>query len=325
MHWSLRALATASIATILSVVTTAATAAAAQRTFVASYGLDTNACSLSAPCRGFQAAINAVAAGGEVVVLDSAGYGTMEIHKSVSVIVPTGIHAGLSPSTGIPLAGYPGQYGVVLIDIQNTDVVVLRGLNLNQQGTVTGGIEWISTHGGTVYVENVVVNGFSHEGIYMQAPAGKLLIKDSIFRNNGVGLFVGIGGNTPHRSMFADRVRIEGSSTGVRIMSNVSASLNNSEIVSNGVAISVEGITGDASVYVNRCTIVDNGSPFTLIGTGGGVGGAPHAGFIAAGSTIQTSTPGGGTRTGPSTYVFSWNNNSVDNGISIFDFAYPIQ
>src|SRR5262245_53763163 len=107
-------------------VAAAASAAPPQRTFVASYGNDAWPCSLGQPCRGFQAAINAVAPGGEVVALDSAGYGAMEIHKSASIIVPSGVHAGLSPTVGIPLPGYPGQTGVVLIDIQDTDVVVLR-------------------------------------------------------------------------------------------------------------------------------------------------------------------------------------------------------
>ena len=111
---------------------------AAQRTFVASYGSDAWPCTLAQPCRGFQAAIDAVSPGGEVVALDSAGYGAMSISKAVSVIVPPGVHAGLSPTTGIPIPGYPGQFTVVLIDIADTDVVVLRGLNINHQGNLTG-------------------------------------------------------------------------------------------------------------------------------------------------------------------------------------------
>src|SRR5262245_19134515 len=118
----------------------------------------------------------------------------MEIHKSVSVIVPPGIHAGLSPSSGIPIPGYPLQTTVVLIDIQDSDIVVLRGLNINKQGFLTGGIDWVSAHGGTVHVENVVVNGFPVEGLYMEAPQGTLIVKDSIFRNNGVGIYGGIAG-----------------------------------------------------------------------------------------------------------------------------------
>ncbi len=69
---------------------------AAPRTFVSTLGNDANPCSLASPCRAFQAAINAVDAGGEVVALDSGGYGTMTIAKSVAVIVPPGVHAAIT-------------------------------------------------------------------------------------------------------------------------------------------------------------------------------------------------------------------------------------
>src|SRR5512132_2933185 len=59
-----------------------------QRTFVASNGADTHPCSLVSPCRSFGTAIAAVAAGGEVIVLDSAGYGAVTITQSVSLIAP---------------------------------------------------------------------------------------------------------------------------------------------------------------------------------------------------------------------------------------------
>jgi len=195
----------------------------------------------------------------------------MEIHKSVSVIVPPGIHAGLSPITGIPLPGYPGQFGVVLIDIQNTDVVVLRGLNINHQGTVTGGIEWISPNRGTVYIENVVVNGFPKEGLYVQInPAGiavgaNLHIKDSVFRNNGTGIYATL---TAH--ILADRIRVENSSIGVRMLGSPSdyihAAFADSSIAGNQVSLQVDSTAGGGAVFVElgRCSIVDNIAAFQL-------------------------------------------------------------
>lgn len=57
-------------------------AAAVQRTFVASDGNDANACSLIAPCRTFQAAVNLVDSAGEVVALDSGGFGAAERRTS---------------------------------------------------------------------------------------------------------------------------------------------------------------------------------------------------------------------------------------------------
>ena len=42
------------------------------RTYLASYGSDTNPCSVTAPCRLLPAALNAVADGGDIWMLDSA-------------------------------------------------------------------------------------------------------------------------------------------------------------------------------------------------------------------------------------------------------------
>jgi hypothetical protein len=71
-----------------------------QRTFVASTGVDGNPCSIVAPCRTFTTAIAKTAAGGEVIVLDSAGYGPVVIGKSISIIAPPSVYAGISVFTG---------------------------------------------------------------------------------------------------------------------------------------------------------------------------------------------------------------------------------
>ncbi len=73
----------------------------AQRTFVASSGADTNSCAITQPCRSFASAIALTAAGGEVIVLDSAGYGPVTITQSVSIIAPPGVYAGISVLAGV--------------------------------------------------------------------------------------------------------------------------------------------------------------------------------------------------------------------------------
>ena len=101
--------------------------AASQRTFVASTGVDTNACSISAPCRSFSAAIAKTSAPGEVIVLDSAGYGPVTIDKSISLIAPAGIHAGVTVFSG----------DGITVDAPGS-TVLLRGLSINGHGGVTG-------------------------------------------------------------------------------------------------------------------------------------------------------------------------------------------
>ena len=101
--------------------------ATAQRTFVASTGVDTNACSITAPCRGFATAVAKTTANGEVIVLDSAGYGPVTLTTSISLIAPAGVYAGIKVFSGDGITiNAPGS------------VVVLRGLTINGQGGITG-------------------------------------------------------------------------------------------------------------------------------------------------------------------------------------------
>jgi hypothetical protein len=257
------------LALALSALSACPVFAAPQRTFVSSTGSDTNPCTLTSPCRGFQAAIDAVAAGGEVVAVDSAGYGAMEIHKSISVIVPPGVHASLSPLTGIALPGFPGQSTVVLIDIQSNDIVVLRGLAINHVGTVTGGIDWLSTNGGTVHVENVSVTGFPNEGLFMRAPGGKMYVKDSIFRNNGYGIYA--RGDLGPSMMSMDRVRIQGSTVSGYTHENAGeAMLRDSVVVGNAIGIDSVAAPGTSSsiVLVDRSEITQNTVGVRVVGNG---------------------------------------------------------
>src|SRR5271169_3183206 len=74
-----------------------------QHTFVSSQGLDTNNCSLATPCRHLQAALLATTQGGEIAILDSAGYNggtTVTITHAVSIVAPLGIEAEIAPPSG---------------------------------------------------------------------------------------------------------------------------------------------------------------------------------------------------------------------------------
>src|ERR1051326_2197645 len=82
----LRVLLVALAATLLACAFNSTTALAqSTRVFVAAQGSDSNPCTFAAPCRTFQHAHDAVAAGGEIDVLDPAGYGAVIITKAVSI------------------------------------------------------------------------------------------------------------------------------------------------------------------------------------------------------------------------------------------------
>src|SRR5687767_6653801 len=121
-----------------------------QRTFVATAGSDANSCGATDPCRTFSRAIAETAAGGEVLVLTSGGYGTFTIDKSIS-IVARGVYAGVTATTGTALR----------ITIAPTDKVFLRGLTFKGAGAGNG--IW-ATGGGQVTISDCVVSNFISYG-----------------------------------------------------------------------------------------------------------------------------------------------------------------
>src|SRR6202035_4103847 len=71
-------------AVLLSAVASIASGQAT-RTWVSGVGDDVNPCSRTAPCKTFAGAISKTAAGGEIDVIDSGGYGVLTITKSVTI------------------------------------------------------------------------------------------------------------------------------------------------------------------------------------------------------------------------------------------------
>src|SRR5215467_9235185 len=142
-----------------------ASAQSVQRTFVSGLGSNSNPCSRTAPCRTFTQAISQTVPGGEVVVLDSAGYSAFTITQAVSIIAPPGVYAGISVFSG---DGIDISAGV-------SDTVILRGLTINNQGSNGDGIAFIA--GGTLHVEGCAINGFNN-GVGIDSKTGNLEVKD---------------------------------------------------------------------------------------------------------------------------------------------------
>ena len=168
MLFKLRLLLIAGIALLGSV----SAHAQSVRTFVATGGVDNPNCFLSAPCRTFTAAIAAVGPGGEVVALDSGGYGPFTIDKSVTVLAPAGVYAAIAASSG----------NAITVTVGSSDTVILRNLQLYGQG---GDIGISFTAGGELFVERSVVHGFAGTGISALAFGTHVFVNDSVVRNNG--------------------------------------------------------------------------------------------------------------------------------------------
>src|SRR4051812_32547241 len=92
------------IAFAFSLLFTAGAQAQLFRAYLSSTGSDANPCTVAAPCRLLPAALNAVANGGEIWILDSANFntGTVNIAKSVSIIGVPGQIASVVALGGAP-------------------------------------------------------------------------------------------------------------------------------------------------------------------------------------------------------------------------------
>lgn len=182
---------------------------AQSRTFVsAQTGNDLNPCTVTSPCRNFERAIAVVADGGEVVALDSGGYGALTIPKSVTISVPDGIHGAITA---------PASGPAINITAPSNSQIILRGLAISGTASFTDrtGIASLGTSLIHLYVEKCTITGFDF-GIRFFSP-GRLSVKDSFIRNNmGAGIWVsGTGAGLNMVDALIDNVRAEFNGHGV--------------------------------------------------------------------------------------------------------------
>jgi hypothetical protein len=146
------------------------------RTFVSGHGNDANPCNFSGPCRTFAAAYANTAPGGEITVLDPAGYGPLTITTALSIV-----------NDGV------GEAGVILIAAGNaitisagvSDAVSLRGLTLDGGGVAgTNGI--LFNTGKSLTVTNCVVRHFADNGIsFFPNASSNLAVSNTVAADNG--------------------------------------------------------------------------------------------------------------------------------------------
>lgn len=160
--------------------------AAAERVYVSAQGADSNPCSLAAPCRTFAAAVGAVASGGEVIALDSAGYGTVTITQSLSITAPPGVYAGIA----VP----PGGDGVLINGTNAT--VTLRGLVIGPAAASGVGFTGSGVNvraAAALTVDRCVISGMPYAGIETlaapstQATGLTLSVENTQFEDDGYG------------------------------------------------------------------------------------------------------------------------------------------
>ena len=127
-------------------------AQAQSRVFISGVGDDLNPCTRVAPCRNFQRGHDAVATGGEVVVLDDAGYGTLVINKAVT-INGGGHYAGVTATV---------SDGITVNPAGANDIVNIVGVSVYGNGGTNG----IRVFNGRVNIRNCSMQKFTR-GLYV--------------------------------------------------------------------------------------------------------------------------------------------------------------
>ena len=241
-----------SVVLILLFVSSAALANT--RSAVSVNGLDTNPCTTTSPCRSFGAAIAVTASGGEIIALDSAGYGPFSIPTSLTISGAPGVHAAITVTSGTGISIAPSS----------TDRVTLRNLVLIGSGGADGIIQTVQSQSLNIF--DCLVQGFSDNAIFVDDADGAINIdRCAVIDNNGAyGVYVNGGIITPTRLTITNS-NFVGDGIALYIGYNTDAAIVNTTVAGNPVyGIQADNENGSFSsttqVVVENCTIDHNGT-----------------------------------------------------------------
>jgi hypothetical protein len=232
---------------------------AQSRTWVASNGDDGFPCSRTAPCKTFAGAISKTAAGGEISVVDSAGYGAVLINKAIT-INGEGNLASIVAGAGTAINIAAGA----------TDRVVIRNLSLNGTG---GGNIGIAISTGNVTIDKCFIYGFTTGfvgGVGINVTASGFVnvdIRDTNITNSSHGFLASAqAGGAVIGSL--DNVRIN-DTPGFALAAttgNVFLTVRNSFLRFTGTAIRTSG--GAAIINVDHSELVNSNIAVDASGAG---------------------------------------------------------
>lgn len=291
--------------------------AQATRTWVSGVGDDVNPCSRTAPCKTFAGAISKTAASGEINCIDPGGFGAVTITKSIAIDC-------MNTEAGV-LATIGGSG--IIVNAAASDVVTLRGLDIDGAGTGLHGIRVLSA--GSVTVDKVVIRGFraaNANGItFAPTVASRLFVTDSLITNNGNGgTSAGVqirptGTGTANVAM--DKVRVEANNFGIFLdgaggTGAVKATIRDSIAAGNALnGINISSAGTSVQVIIDNVAAVNNN--FGIVS-----GGAGAVGFVTN-STIAGNATQGVLFAAPATLT-SYGTNSFGTNVANGAFSSTI-
>jgi len=242
------------------------------RSFVATTGDDTNNCTVSAYCRTFAAALAVTNSGGEIVVVNSGGYGAATINRPVE-ITAIGVDASITATSGNALT------------INTTGNVTITGLNLYGGGSGNDGV--LVQAVGFLRLYSLLIQNFASDGIEFLTNIGNLAVYDSKINDCQFGIYQGGGQAYVSNTEFdnnsygvisaAGRVTIADSSAHYNTVAFASE-IGTIALHDDRVIFNVYGIVavGGGTLYFADCLISENTNAY----------------LVAVGSTMVGSSPG---------------------------------
>ena len=281
------------------------------RVFVSVNGNDSNPCTALSPCRTFQAAHDAVQAGGEVDVLDTGGYGTLNINKSISIVNPGGVVASIATASG---------QTAIAINAGPSDTISLRGLTLDGAGVASQGITLFG--GGALEIADCVVRKFTSVGLgFAPHSSSSLKVTNSEFNDNLIGIYM-----VPVASAVGtlDRVGLyNNSESGLQVLggtasgSTINVTVKESIASNNATGLLSDNGNGGATrvAIILVRSIISNNSGVGILSQGSG------AQVIVDKSTIFNNGSAWVARL--SGLIFTHGNNSVEDNAADFGPVTP--
>ncbi len=281
--------------------------AGVNRAWVSGHGSDAPGCGApTSPCRTFQYVVNSIInAGGEIDVLDPAGYGAVTVPFALSIV-----------NDGVGVAGVQAAAGGNAITFNGgpNDILSLRGLNIEGLNTAANGIQFNS--GALISLSDSHVTGFTQYGINFVSSSGNtfLEVRNSGLGENGAGdIYMkptgGATGQYGYATIANSDLGGEAASPTILTLdttaesgARMAATLSNCFIHGTpGTAISVNAPTNPAIVTINDSTLTQIGTTFVANGASALVG--IDGSKISDTNTVVQTTNGGG--------VSSFGNNAI--------------
>jgi hypothetical protein len=283
--------------TLIATLASSGAYALSNRTFVSGNGTDSNPCSLPAPCRSFAGAITQTSPGGEIAVLDTAGYGAVTITKAISIVNEEGVEAGISVTSG----------NGITINASASDVVNLRGLTIVGAGG-TNGIVFSS--GAALNIQNCVIRGFSNFGLTLDpTSSADINVSNTVVAGNAaVGIILQpFGAALTVTASFAQVQAIHNGTDGFAVFGN--------QMTGSLRAIAADSLaSGNGNFgFISSSTVGQAVSTFTLTNSKSannlnGVGSFNNSAMFLNGSTVSGNSTNGFSASG---VINSYGNNAI--------------